>query len=369
MTAAIVPLAPGAIIGILGDGQLGRMTALAAARLGYRVHVLGPDKHGPAAQVAPLFTCAAYDDQAALAAFAAAVDVVTLEFENIPIATLRWLAERVPVRPGPGVLAITQHRVREKQYAQACGAGTAPFMAIDSLESLEQAITTIGTPAVLKTCRFGYDGKGQVKLSAPEDAATAWDALGRPDDCILEGFIDFTCEVSVIVARAADGSMVAFPVVENRHRHHILDETHAPAALPASVLSKAEQIAIQLAGNMPDLVGLLAVELFVTAQGEVLVNEMAPRPHNSGHWTMDGCATDQFEQLVRAVCGLPLGQTAITAPTVMKNLIGDAVDGWAGWLANPQARLHLYGKHETRPGRKMGHVNILQSESGQRSPR
>jgi 5-(carboxyamino)imidazole ribonucleotide synthase len=352
-------LAPGATIGILGDGQLGRMTALAAARLGYRTHIFGPEADAPATQVTPLVTRAGYDDLAALADFAAAVDVVTLEFENIPVASLQWLAERVPVLPGPGTLAVTQHRVREKQFAQSVGAGTAPFRAIESLDSLRHALTEIGAPAVLKTCRFGYDGKGQVKIAEPAAAAQAWEQIGRSGDCILEGFVDFACEVSVIVARGVDGSMAAFPVVENRHKHHILDETHAPALLAPVVLAEAERVALSLAAGLPDLVGLLAVELFVTADGQVLVNEMAPRPHNSGHWTMDGCATDQFEQLVRAVCGLPLGSTAIRAPTVMKNLIGDDVAGWASWLADPRARLHLYGKATARPGRKMGHVNIL----------
>ncbi len=352
-------LAPGATIGILGDGQLGRMTALAAARLGYHVHIFGPEATPPAAQVTPLFTRAAYTDQSALAQFAASVDVVTLEFENIPVETLRWLDGTVPVRPGPDVLAITQHRVREKAYAQSVGAETAPFRAVCNLPSLEQAVAALGCPAVLKTCRFGYDGKGQVKILPGDDLAAAWRMVGESDDCILEGFVDFACEASVIVARGVEGGLKAYPVVENRHKHHILDETHVPAALPPAVVQEAERVALAIAGGMPSLVGLLAVELFVTQDGRVLVNEMAPRPHNSGHWSMDGCATDQFEQLVRAVCGLPLGDTRILYPTIMKNLIGDDVQGWAGWLDNPKARLHLYGKTEARPGRKMGHVNLL----------
>jgi 5-(carboxyamino)imidazole ribonucleotide synthase len=353
---SVIP--PGATIGILGGGQLGRMTALAAARLGYRCHVYAPDAaDGPAAQVCARATVAAYDDAAALAAFAATVDVVTLEFENIPLASARFLAARVPLRPGPQALEIGQDRVGEKMFFGTFAA-TAPWAEVHDLAGLEAALDAIGRPAVLKTTRMGYDGKGQVKIDTETSAAEAWAALGAPRGAILEGFIAFEREISVIVARAADGTTAAFEAVENRHVNHILDTTIAPAAVPAAVANEARRIALEAVARL-DLVGLLAVEMFVTADGRVLVNEMAPRPHNSGHWTMDGARTDQFEQLVRAVCGLPLGDPSARCDTVMKNLLGDAGEDWPALLADPTAKLHLYGKADARPGRKMGHVNRL----------
>lgn len=357
MSRGLRVLAPGATIGMLGGGQLGRMTALAAARLGYRTHVFTPEADSPCAQVAAAATVAAYDDRAALDAFARAVDVVTLEWENIPVDTVAFLAERVPVHPAAAVLAVTQDRVAEKRFVNGQGIATAPWRAVDSPAALAEAVAELGTPAILKSTRMGYDGKGQVRIEGTTDPATAWAAMGA-DEGIVEGFVAFACEVSVIVARGQDGALAAYPVVENRHRNHILDRTLVPADIAPDTAAEAERIARRLAQAL-DLVGLLAVEMFVTPEGAVLVNELAPRPHNSGHWTLDACATSQFEQLVRAVCGLPLGSTERLADAEMENLIGEAVHRWPALLAEPGARLHLYGKREVRPGRKMGHVTRL----------
>ncbi|HYC03266.1 MAG TPA: 5-(carboxyamino)imidazole ribonucleotide synthase [Azospirillaceae bacterium] len=348
-------LPPGSTIGMLGGGQLGRMTALAAARLGYRVHVFGPEVDSPCAQVAASETLADWHDRAALARFAAAVDVVTLEWENVPTDTVAFLAGHVEVHPGAAVLAVAQDRLREKSFANGLGISTAPFRAVHGADELARALEEIGRPAILKSTRLGYDGKGQVRIKADTDPAAAWAEMGSPQG-ILEGFVDFALEVSVIVARRADGAMAAYPAVENRHKAGILDETHVPAPIAPDVAAEAGRVARALTEAL-GVVGLLAVEMFVTADGRVLVNEVAPRPHNSGHWTMDFAVTDQFEQLVRAVCGLPLGDTSPRQACMMKNLIGDDVAAWADFLAEPGARLHLYGKAEARPGRKMGHVN------------
>ncbi|WP_420404034.1 5-(carboxyamino)imidazole ribonucleotide synthase [Nisaea sp.] len=350
-------LAPGAVIGIIGGGQLGRMTALAAAPLGYRCHIFTPEENSPASQVAERTTVASYEDEDALAAFAASVDVITYEFENIPVDTVERLSKLAPVRPRPSVLAVSQHRVAEKDFARDAGAGTAPYRHVTSLEQLRRAVEEIGRPAVLKTCRFGYDGKGQAKIVAETDLAEAWASLDT-DDAVLEGFVAFEKEISVIVARGLDGNSRAFPVAENHHVDHILSTSTVPAAIPAETETVARAVAEALAERL-DLVGLLAVEMFVTADGKVLVNEVAPRPHNSGHWTQDGCATSQFEQFVRAVTGLPLGPVEVRFPTVMQNLIGDEVEQWKTIVAEPDAKLHLYGKAEARPGRKMGHVNRI----------
>ena len=350
-------LAPGAVIGIIGGGQLGRMTALAAAPLGYRCHIYTPEKDSPASQVAEKTTVAAYEDETALTEFAASVDVITYEFENIPVDTVQRLSELVPVRPSQNVLAVSQHRVAEKDFVRDSGAETAPYRHVTSLDQLVEAVAEIGRPAVLKTCRFGYDGKGQVKITDDTDLAAAWASL-KADDAVLEGFISFDKEISVIVARSLDGTCMAFPVAENHHVDHILSTSTVPAAISAATEQTARATAVALAERL-DLVGLLAVEMFVTADGGVLVNEVAPRPHNSGHWTQDGCATSQFEQFVRAVTGLPLGPVDVLFPTVMQNLIGDDVDQWPAIAAEPHAKLHLYGKAEARPGRKMGHVNRI----------
>ncbi|MEQ9813636.1 MAG: 5-(carboxyamino)imidazole ribonucleotide synthase [Azospirillaceae bacterium] len=352
---SLQPLSPGATIGMLGGGQLGRMTALAAARLGLRTHVFCPEPGSPTAQVAAAVTLSGYGDKAALDAFARAVDVVTYEFENIPLETVRHLATRVPVRPGADLLAVCQDRLAEKRFAQRLGLGTAPFAPVDSAADLDRAIATIGLPAILKTRRLGYDGKGQARLDTADDVAPALAAMnGAP--AILEGFVGFEAELSVIVARNAMGEVALWPAAENRHRDHILKTSTAPAPRPAAVLREAETIGRTLAEAF-DLTGLLAVELFLTPDGRLLVNEMAPRPHNSGHWTQDGAATCQFEQFARAVCGLPLGPADALFRTEMTNLIGDEVDQVPRLLAEPGAKLHLYGKAEARPGRKMGHVN------------
>ncbi len=355
------PLAPGATLGILGGGQLGRMTALAAAALGYRSHIYCPEADCPASQVTPLFTRAAYDDDGALAEFAKAVDVVTFEFENSPLQTVEALARWVAVRPGPEVLAICQDRLREKDFCGNQGVATARYAAIDGPEALARHLRDFGTPAVLKTTRLGYDGKGQVRLEAESDPAAAWAEMagGNPDaQGILEDFVDFKLEVSVIVARGLDGEMADYPPVENQHEGHILRTTIAPARITPLVAERAEAIARRLAEAL-DLIGLLAVEMFVTEDGEVLVNELAPRPHNSGHWTLDACVTSQFEQVVRAVTGLPLGSSDHHSDAVMRNLLGDEAEAWRSQLGDRNQKLHLYGKTQARPGRKMGHVTRL----------
>ncbi len=357
LSAGREPLPPGSKIGILGGGQLGRMTAMAAARLGYRVHVFTPEPHGPCAQVSAAETVAAYDDYEALACFAAAVDVVTLEFENVPLATAEFLAARKPFFPSATALAVTQVRTAEKAEVNKLGFGTAPWRAVSDVLELEAALTEIGRPAVLKTNRFGYDGKGQAKIAPGDDASAVWAALGS-DDAILEGYVDFVREISVVLARDRDGQVAAYPAVENRHANHILSETIAPAAIQPALAAEAEKIAAAIAHDM-NYIGVLAVEMFETRDGHLLVNELAPRPHNSGHWTIEGAATSQFEQLVRIVCGLPLGPVD-WRPSRMLNLIGDEALDWGRYLADPKARLHLYGKLEVRAGRKMGHVTWVE---------
>lgn len=354
-------LPPGSTIGIIGGGQLGRMTALAAARLGYRCHIFTPEDDSPAAQVSAAATVAAFDDAAALERFAERVQVVTFEFENVPSDSVRVLAGKVPVRPAWNALHIAQDRLREKRFFAGLGIATAPWREVGGPDALAAAVGALGHPAVLKTVRLGYDGKGQVKIEADTDLADAWRRMGAGIG-VLEGFIDFEREVSTIVARGADGATACFDTVENRHRHHILDVTLAPAPIPAALAAEAADIATRAAAAL-DLVGLLAVEMFVTRDGRLLVNEMAPRPHNSGHWTIDACITDQFEQFVRAVCGLPLGSPVRHSDAEMKNLVGDEVNRWAEILAEPGAKLHLYGKREPRPGRKMGHVTRLRPRS------
>jgi 5-(carboxyamino)imidazole ribonucleotide synthase len=355
-------LCPGSTIGILGGGQLGRMTAMAAARLGYRVHVFTPEPDSPCAQVSAAATVAAYEDQAALAAFAEEVDVVTLEFENVPLDTARFLAARRPFHPSPDVLAVTQIRTAEKAEVNKLGAGTAPWRAVRNADELDAALAAIGRPAVLKTNRLGYDGKGQARIGPADDAKETWTRLGT-GDAILEGFVDFTREISVVLARGADGRIAAYPAVENRHRDHILSETIAPAPIAPALAAEAERIAAGIAEDM-GYVGVLAVEMFETRAGALLVNEMAPRPHNSGHWTIEGAATSQFEQLVRAICGLPLGAVNVLARSRMENLIGEEANDWPRYVADPTARLHLYGKAKARPGRKMGHVTYVFMDGG-----
>jgi 5-(carboxyamino)imidazole ribonucleotide synthase len=358
MTETALP--PGSTIGILGGGQLGRMLALAAAQLGFKTHIYAPDAGSPAFDVATAHTIAAYDDELALARFANAVDCATYEFENIPVETVAFLSFTIPVRPGAKALACAQDRINEKSLARSIGAMTAPFVAIDSLADLERALEgAVQPPAVLKTRRFGYDGKGQAKIADVSDLATAWQEM-RGQPAILEGFVTFRAEVSVIAARSLNGMFQAFDVTENEHRNHILHRSIAPARLPEATAARAIDIARRMAEAV-DYAGVFAVEFFVveTASGlDVFVNEMAPRVHNSGHWTMDAAATSQFEQHIRAVAGWPLGSTAMTAAGAeMTNLVGDDIHGWQAIVAEPGAALHHYGKREARPGRKMGHVN------------
>lgn len=357
MTAkAMIP--PGSTIGILGGGQLGRMLALAAAPLGYRVHIYAPDEVPPAADTSATATRAAWDDGNALEAFARAVDVVTYEFENVPVATVRTLAAHVPVRPGARALEVAQDRLAEKQFVSGIDGVTAPFAAVDSLDDLRNAIARLGTPCILKTRRMGYDGKGQVRITQAGEAPAAWEALnGQP--AVLEGFVTFDAEFSILLARGPDGSEAHYPPVENHHVGGILSESRVPAAPLIDRHAKvATELAVRIADGL-DYVGLLACEFFATDNGPVF-NEMAPRVHNSGHWTIEGAATSQFEQHIRAVCGLPLGATGLRAPQVtMRNLLGSDVDAWAEILQDRTAHLHLYGKADAAPGRKMGHVTYI----------
>ena len=355
--AAELVLAPGGTIGIVGGGQLGRMTALGAARLGYRCHVFTPERDSPAEQVCGRATVAPFSDEAALDRFAAAIDIATFEFENIPAGALRRVAAAKPVSPRPEILEVSQHRLREKDFLRGIGIATTQYREITGPEALPAAAADLGYPCVLKTVRMGYDGKGQVTLRAETPAEEAWRRMGGKLG-ILEAFVDFACEISVVVARGGDGAVATYPAVENRHVNHILDTTIAPAEIAPQLAAEADATARLIAERL-DLVGVLAVEMFVTRDGKLLVNELAPRPHNSGHWTIDACATSQFEQLVRAICGLPLGSTEPHSVAVMKNLIGAEVRDWRKWLDDPTARLHLYGKRDAKPGRKMGHVTRL----------
>ncbi len=352
-------LPPGSTIGILGGGQLGRMIALAAAELGIRVHVFAPEADSPAFEVSHRHTVAPYDDAAALSAFAREVDVVTYEFENVPAQSAELVSGLVPLRPGARALAVTQDRLVEKDFVTSLGIGTAPYRKVDDVAQLDAALAALGRPAVLKTRRFGYDGKGQTIISPHDDAEAAFANLGGAP-AILEGFVPFTREVSVVGARGLDGTFIAYDLCENTHRHHILDVTCAPADLPAAAAEQAVAAARIIADSL-GYVGVLAVELFVIADGAgaetVLVNEIAPRVHNSGHWTIEGAQTSQFAQHVRAICGWPLGSAALTgAGATMTNLIGNDIDNWTAIAAEPGAHLHLYGKGAPRPGRKMGHV-------------
>lgn len=349
------PLAPGATIGILGGGQLGRMLSVAASRLGFRSHIFEPGANPPAGHVAERVTTAGYDDAAALRAFAESVDVITYEFENIPTSALDLLEAARPIHPGRLALATSQDRLTEKRFLRDLGLQTAPFAAVTDMQSLQAALAEIGAPAILKTCRLGYDGKGQARIMHPDDAATALaDMAGA--EAILEGFIDFSHEVSVIGARGLDGAVACFDPGENVHRDGILHTTTVPARLSASQRTDAVLIAAKIL-NALDYVGVLGVELFVTPHG-LIVNEIAPRVHNSGHWTQNGCTIDQFEQHIRAVAGWPLGDGKRHSNVVMENLIGADVDRIQK-IATTGAAIHLYGKAETKPGRKMGHINTV----------
>jgi 5-(carboxyamino)imidazole ribonucleotide synthase len=352
-----VKLKPGDTIGILGGGQLGRMLAMAAARLGLRCQVFSPDPDSPAFDVVLHATCAEYADVEALELFANDVDVITYEFENIPAAAAMILDARRPVLPERKILETTQDRLAEKDFVKRLGIGTADYADVVSAASLREAITRIGLPAVIKTRRFGYDGKGQAIIREGDDPDRIWTELGTKS-AILEAFIPFEREISVIAARSADGRVECYDVTENEHRDHILKVSRAPAAIPDSLAAEALSIAEKIAGAL-DYVGVLTVEMFVLNDRggpRVLVNEIAPRVHNSGHWTLDGATISQFEQHIRAIAGWPLGKPVRHGQVTMTNLIGDEIDGYEAWLSVPGATVHLYGKGAPRPGRKMGHV-------------
>ena len=365
----IVP--PNGTVGVLGGGQLGRMLALAAARLGIKTHVFAPDENCPAAQVAARRTIASYTDEAALKAFAEAVDVVTYEFENVPAETVETLARfGAKVAPGARALAVAQDRLVEKDFVNSIGAKTAPYFAVDDLASLEEGLRRIGRPAILKTRRLGYDGKGQtmigddqadLKLTWDEAKRKAWEEIGG-EPSILEGFIEFDCEISIIGARAGNGDVALYDPPENRHRGGILRSSVVPADISNETAEKARRIVAKMMDEL-GYVGVIGVEFFVLEDGDVLVNEFAPRVHNSGHWTFDACACSQFEQHIRAVCGWPLGDPARHSDAVMENLIGQDADNWRDCAKERQLCVHLYGKEDPRPGRKMGHVTQLKRRS------
>ncbi len=358
------PLPPGGVIGILGGGQLGRMTALAAARFGYRCHVFTPEADAPATQVSAQATIADWEDGEALARFAAGCDVVTYEFENIPAEAAALVGRQTLLRPDVRVLAICQDRITEKTFLARIGVPTTRWQPVGDADALARAVRETGLPAVLKSARLGYDGKGQVALAPDGDLAAAWAETvatgmvtgGEPG--IVEAWVDFACEISVIVARSCGGDIVAYVPVENQHENHVLRRTTAPAGIDAAVAAQAQWLAKSIAEAL-QLEGVLAVEMFVGRDGSLLVNELAPRPHNSGHWTIDACPVSQFEQCVRAIAGLPLGPTERHADAVMENLLGDEIARWPELVADPDVRLHLYGKSEARPGRKMGHFTRL----------
>ncbi|MBU2755369.1 5-(carboxyamino)imidazole ribonucleotide synthase [Acidithiobacillus sp. CV18-2] len=353
-------IAPGSVLGVLGGGQLGLMFALAARRLDYDVWVFDPDPKAPAAAVAARHFCAPFTEDAVLAEFCAGVAAVTVEREQIPLSTLAYCAERLPLRPGPEALRIAQDRRLEKAFFRDLGLVTAPFALLEQAADLPAA-AQLAFPAILKTAQDGYDGKGQVAVASAADLATAWQELGqRP--ALLEARVALRQEFSVILARSSDGLAVFYPIAENRHRHGILDLSIVPCELSEAHQEQARRAALRIAEAL-EYVGVLAVEFFLSADGELLVNEMAPRPHNSGHYTLDACVHSQFDQQVRALTGLPLGDTRLLSPVAMLNLLGEWWQGagpdWNAWLCHPQVKPYLYGKSEARPGRKMGHLNIL----------
>lgn len=352
---------PGATVGVLGSGQLGRMFAIAARRMGYRVHTFSPDSDTPTGQVADVEFNSPYEDLDAVRRFASGVSVVTFEFENVPAATAAAAADKVAVRPSGDVLHITQHRLREKTFLEKAGLPVTPFRVVDSLETLTAALGELGCPAVLKMADFGYDGKGQFKINTLEQAEEAWKAIGERE-AVLEAFIEFEREISVVAARALDGSFTNYLPVENEHRNRILDITIAPARISDRLSKEAVKLTRAVFEHL-GVIGVLCVEFFVTPDHKLLINELAPRPHNSGHFSFDACVTSQFEQQLRAVCGLPLGSTELMRPAAMANLLGDLWEGgepnWPAAAAFREVKLHLYGKLEPRPGRKMGHLTAM----------
>jgi 5-(carboxyamino)imidazole ribonucleotide synthase len=352
---------PNSVIGVLGSGQLGRMFAIAARRMGYRVHTFSPDFDTPTGQVSDFETVAAYEDLDAVCAFAKTVDVITFEFENVPFQTVEAAEKCAPVRPRGLVLHTTQNRLREKTFLRQNNFPVTPFRHIQTLVDLQKAVAEIGVPAILKTAGFGYDGKGQTKIKTVEDCQAAFNNLNG-NEAVLEAFVDFEKEVSVVAARDAAGNFADFGVIENAHVNHILDVSFAPALISEKIYSEAIEITRAILEKL-EVVGVLCVEFFLTKNGKLLVNELAPRPHNSGHLTFDACATSQFEQQLRAVCSLPLGSTEFLRPAAMANLLGDiwqnGEPNWGRALESPNVKLHLYGKAEPRTGRKMGHLTAL----------
>jgi 5-(carboxyamino)imidazole ribonucleotide synthase len=354
-------IGPGAALGVLGSGQLGRMFCIAARRMGYRVHTFSPEEDTPTGQVADVEVTASYKDLDALRAFAGQVAVVTFEFENVPIEALDAIETHTPIRPSALALHTAQQRAREKTFLADRGFPTAPFARVETFDELWDAVARIGTPAVVKTASFGYDGKGQHKVTTPADVEHIWKAIGH-QEAVVEKFVNLQAEISIIAARGLDGEVVEYPPFENRHRNNILDVTTAPALVTSSVTELASEITRAILAEL-QYVGVLCIEYFVTTDGELLVNELAPRPHNSGHLTFDAAVTSQFEQQVRAVCGLPLGSTELLRPAAMANLLGDLwSDGEPNWAAAcrfPDVKLHLYGKSTPRPARKMGHLTAV----------
>ncbi|MES1925383.1 5-(carboxyamino)imidazole ribonucleotide synthase [Salinisphaera sp. T31B1] len=365
------PILPGATVGVLGSGQLGRMFAIAARRMGYRVHTFSPGDDTPMGQVADREAVGDYSDLAAVAEFASRVDVVTFEFENVPHEAALAAAEYVPVRPDGRVLHIAQHRQREKDFLADAGFPTAPFEHVPDRAALGAAVERLGTPCVLKTAGFGYDGKGQAVIRNSAEIDQAWQSIGA-GEAVLEGFIDFEREISVVAARGCDGAFAHFGVTENRHADHILDVSIPDPDLDPAIVERAVEIAHGVLDAL-DVVGVLCVEFFLCRDGSLLINELAPRPHNSGHFSFDACITSQFEQQLRAVCALPLGDTQRLRPSAMVNLLGDlweqGMPDWRAALADPALKLHLYGKSEARPGRKMGHMVAFDDDGEQAARR
>ena len=355
------PILPGSAIGVLGSGQLGRMFAIAARRMGYRVHTYSPDYDSPTGQVSDVEIAAPYEDLDHVRRFAQSVRVVTFEFENVPSATAEICAASAPVRPAGAVLHTTQHRLREKTFLKNAGLPHTPFRHVQSLEELHTGLAELGYPAILKTAGFGYDGKGQKRINGPDEVDAAWDFVGR-QEAVLEAFVDFACELSVVAARGVDGSFAHYGAVENEHSNHILDVTIAPARVDVRIAREAIEIARAVLETL-DVVGVLCVEFFLAKDGRLMINELAPRPHNSGHFSFDACITSQFEQQLRAVCGLPLGSTEQMRPAAMANLLGDVWQrgepDWSLAFVDPRVKLHLYGKLAPRAGRKMGHLTAL----------
>ena len=361
----IQPILPGAAIGVLGSGQLGRMFAIAARRMGYRVHTFSPDQDTPTGQIADVEVVAPYDDLDAVESFARSVAVVTFEFENVPAPTAQAANRAAPVRPDGAILHTTQQRIREKRFLTKTGLPITPYREVRSLDHLHQALNELGYPAVLKTAAFGYDGKGQFKIDSPERVQEAWSAVGHQES-VLEAFVDLQCEISVVAARGDDGQFVHYGAIENLHSRHILDHSIAPARVTPEIANRAVEMSRTVLDQL-GVVGVLCVEFFVTRGGQLMINELAPRPHNSGHLTVDACVTSQFEQQLRAVCGLPLGSSGMHRPAAMANLLGDiwstGEPNWPAACAFPDVKLHLYGKLEPRPSRKMGHLTALNHDA------